>query len=128
ESFLVHPIHCWRRYLGHIWRCMPAPIRVAIVSGDLMFREVLTVLFADRGDLEVVAGDADPQADAGDGPSEAGVDVVLIDAGYDPKLALTHVRAARERWAEAAAVVVGLEREDESVVEFVEAGAQAYIL
>jgi DNA-binding NarL/FixJ family response regulator len=103
-------------------------MRVAIVSGDLMFREVLTVLFAGRGDLEVVAGDADPQAEAGDGQSEGSVDVVLIDAAYEPKLALARLRAVRDRWSAAEAIVLGVEREDERVVDFVEAGAHSYVL
>ncbi len=82
-----------------------------------------------KGDLPAVgAGRQDNDGQAGDGSAGDGVDIVLVDAGYDPKIALAYVRAARERWAEAAAVVVGLEREDENVVEFVEAGAQAYVL
>lgn len=106
---------------------MPAPIRVAIVSGDLMFREVLSTLFAGSGGLEVatVAGDSQFLVDS---RSDDGVDLVLIDASYDPRLALAHVRAANDHWEEAVAVVVGLECEDESVVEFIEAGAHAYVL
>jgi DNA-binding NarL/FixJ family response regulator len=100
---------------------------VAIVSGDLMFREVLTVLFTHHGGLEVAAFEGDLQTSV-DRQSEDGVDVVLIDAGDDPRLALARVRAAKDRWGDAAAVVVGLEREDESVVEFVEAGAHGYVL
>jgi DNA-binding NarL/FixJ family response regulator len=107
---------------------MPTPIRVAIVSGDRMFREVLTVLFAGSGGLEVIACDADPVAAATAGQAEDGIDVVLVDAGYDPKLALARIRAVRDRWAEAEAVVLGVEREDESVVDFVEAGAHSYVL
>ena len=93
-----------------------------------MFREVLTLLFTGSGGLEVVACDGDPQTAAQAGRSDEGVDVVLVDAGYDSRLALAHVRAAREHWAEAAAVVVGLEREDETLVELVEAGAHSYVL
>ncbi|HYX26442.1 MAG TPA: response regulator transcription factor [Thermoanaerobaculia bacterium] len=98
---------------------MPTPIRVAIVSGDRMFREVLTALCSGSQGLEVVACEDE---------TRDGVDVVLVDAGFDPNLALVRVRAARERWAEAEAVVLGLDREDESVVDFVEAGAHAYVL
>ncbi|MFY9825278.1 MAG: response regulator transcription factor [Thermoanaerobaculia bacterium] len=104
---------------------MPAPIRVAIVSGDRMFREVLTVLFGSGG-VEVIAS-ADPAALA-EGTGEQDVDVVLIDAGYEPMLALTRVRAARDRWAAAEAVILGVEQEDDSLVDFVEAGAHSYVL
>ena len=107
---------------------MPAPIRVSIVSGDRMFREVLTVLVSGNQGLEVVPFDGDPAAVVMEGESEEGVDVVLIDAGYDPKRALTRVRAVRDRWVAAETVVLGVEREDESVVDFVEAGAHSYVL
>ena len=93
-----------------------------------MFRELLTLLFTNSGGLEVVACDAAPQAAGPDGEDASGHEVVLVAAGYDPKLALAHVRAARDRWGTAAAVVAGLDREDESVVEFLEAGAHAYVL
>jgi DNA-binding NarL/FixJ family response regulator len=106
---------------------MPTAIRVAIVSGDLMFREVLTLLFTGSG-LNVVASDGDPKAAAVGETGDDGVDIVLIDAAYDPKLALARLRAVRDRWAEAEAVVLGVEQEDESVVEFVEAGAHSYVL
>jgi DNA-binding NarL/FixJ family response regulator len=107
---------------------MPAPIRVAIVSGDFMFRELLTLLFTGSGGLEVMAGDGDWQAVTREGPGDDSIDVVLIDAGYDLKLAMAQVRAAKDRWVKAAAVVVGLEQEDETVVDFIEAGACAYVL
>ncbi len=35
---------------------------------------------------------------------------------------------ARERWPSAKLIVVGLEKEDESVVDFIEAGAEGYVL
>jgi DNA-binding NarL/FixJ family response regulator len=106
---------------------MPVPIRVAILSGDRMFREVLTVLFAGGEGLEMIAFDGDP-ATLAEGEGEEAIDVVLIDAGTDPKLALTRVHAARDRWAGAEAVILGVEREDDGVVDFVEAGAHAYVL
>jgi len=127
ESFLGRPVHCWAWYPRHMCLFMPAPIRVAIVSGDRLFRDVLTVLFAASGGLEVVAFDGDP-ASLMDGEGEETVDVVLIDTGYNPRLALTRIRAARDRWAEAEAVVLGVEHEDDGVVDFVEAGAHAYVL
>ncbi|HEX4963461.1 MAG TPA: response regulator transcription factor [Thermoanaerobaculia bacterium] len=122
---MVHPIHCWLWYLGHIWLFMPEPIRIAILSGDRMFREVLTLMLAGRVGLEViaVAGEAEP-ANA----DPCTVDVVLVDAASEPKLALSRVRAAWARFREAQTVVLGLAREDESVGEYVEAGAHAYVL
>lgn len=92
-----------------------------------MFREALTVLVSGSEGLEVVPFDA-AAAGVTEGEDEDGVDVVLIDAAYDPKLALARLRAVRDRWAAAEAVVLGVEQEDESVVDFVEAGAHSYVL
>ncbi|MEA2604551.1 MAG: hypothetical protein QOF89_5543 [Acidobacteriota bacterium] len=92
-----------------------------------MLREVLAVLLAGCAGLRVAAAGADPAAMTEDG-SPARIDVVLVDNGYDVRDALGRVRAARDRWPEAKAVVLGLDREDESVADFIEAGAHAYIL
>lgn len=107
---------------------MPATIRVSIVSGDRMFREVLTVLVSGNEGLEVVPYEVDPIRAEANGNSGEEVDVVLIDAGYDPRLALERIRAVRDRWETAETVVLGVAREDESVVDFVEAGAHSYVL
>lgn len=106
---------------------MPA-IRVSIVSGDRMFREVLTVLVSGHEGLEVVPFDVPEAAAEVEEESDGGVDVVLIDAAYDPKLALVRLRAVRDRWTAAEAIVLGVEQEDEGLVEFVEAGAHSYVL
>jgi DNA-binding NarL/FixJ family response regulator len=106
---------------------MPA-IRVSIISGDRMFREVLTLLVSGHEGLEVISLDAETIDARADGEDEDGVDVVLVDAAYDPKLALDRLRAVRDRWPAAEAIVLGIEREDERVVDFVEAGAHSYVL
>jgi DNA-binding NarL/FixJ family response regulator len=106
---------------------MQTPIEVAILSEDRMLREVLTVLLAGCTGLRVAATEADPAVVAQEG-SQTRIDVVLIDTGYDPRGALGRVRAARDRWPEAKTVVLGLDHEDESVADYVEAGAHAYVL
>jgi DNA-binding NarL/FixJ family response regulator len=110
---------------------MPTPIRVAIISGDRMFQEVLTVLVSGSAGMEVVPceGDpGDPHNAATNGADGSGVDVVLVDAADDPKRARARLLAVKDRWAEAEAVVLGIEQEDESVVDFFEAGAHSYVL
>jgi DNA-binding NarL/FixJ family response regulator len=106
---------------------MQPTIAVAILSEDRMFREVLVVLLAGSAGLQVAAAEIDPTVAMETG-SQARIDVVLIDAGYDVRGALDRVRAARGRWPEAKAVVLGLDREDESVADFIEAGAHSYVL
>jgi DNA-binding NarL/FixJ family response regulator len=99
-------------------RMRPA-IRVTVLSQDRMLREVLEAALALREGLEAVA--------VSQAENEA-VDVALIDAGRDRSAALALLWEARERWPAARLIVVGLEAEDESVVDFIEAGAGGYLL
>ncbi|HKI03150.1 MAG TPA: response regulator transcription factor [Thermoanaerobaculia bacterium] len=80
-----------------------------------MFREALTASLSSYEGLAVTAL-----------PGEAGV--VLIDAAADFQAALVQTWEARERWPEAKLIVLGLDQEDERVVDFIEAGAQGYLL
>jgi two-component system nitrate/nitrite response regulator NarL len=98
---------------------MQPSIRVAVVSEDRMLREVLEASLAGREDLQVVA--SGPEGDGG-------VDVLLVDAEFHPSSALAHTWEARERWPEAKVIAVGLAREDEKIVDFIEAGAGGYVL
>ncbi|HEX9941219.1 MAG TPA: response regulator transcription factor [Thermoanaerobaculia bacterium] len=106
---------------------MQPSVLVAVVSGDRIFREVLAASLAARQGLEVIAVAGAPEAlTTGEGEDRAGV--VLIDAGADLDGALSYTWETRERWPEAKIVVVGIDREDERVVDFAEAGAQGYVL
>jgi DNA-binding NarL/FixJ family response regulator len=87
-----------------------------------MLREVLEVELARCDGLEVAAASREGT------PDDGCVDVVLIDAGCDRPAALSRTWQARDRWPAAKLIVVGLEGEDESVVDFIEAGAAAYVL
>ncbi|HEX6903131.1 MAG TPA: response regulator transcription factor [Thermoanaerobaculia bacterium] len=97
---------------------MQAAIRVVVVSEDRMLREALAASLDGREGLKVVP-------DGGAGQEEP--DVMLIDGGPDSRAGLVRTWEARERWPNARLVVFGLEREDD-VVDFVEAGAQGYVL
>src|SRR4030095_6345854 len=99
---------------------MPPSIRIAVVSEDRMLREVLEAALARYDGLEVAAASA--RGERGDGC----VDVALIDAGRDLPAALSRTWQARDRWPAAKLIVVGLEREDESIVELLQAGAGGY--
>lgn len=101
---------------------MQTSIRVAVMSGDRMLREVLEAALASYPGLEVSA------ASAAGSPGDRAVDVALIDVGRDPTAALARTWEAGDRWPAAKLIVVGLEREDESVVDFIEAGAGGYVL
>jgi DNA-binding NarL/FixJ family response regulator len=95
---------------------MQPSIRVAVSSRERMLREVLEASLSGREGLEVVPGD------------DGAVDVLLMDVGCDAGTALANTREARDRWPQAKLIAVGIEQEDESIVEFIEAGAGGYVL
>jgi DNA-binding NarL/FixJ family response regulator len=104
---------------------MPA-ISVMILSHDRILAEALEFVLAGEGDLSVVtAARGRERAGAGD-PSA--VDIVLVDAARDRDAALAMTWRVRERFTGAQVIVFGLDREDESAVDFIEAGAEGYVL
>jgi two-component system, NarL family, nitrate/nitrite response regulator NarL len=100
-------------------------IAVMILGGDRVFAEALeAVLAAEEGlRLRAASASAPAPSDTDDPPA-----IILIDASFDPAGALALTWSARERFPEAQVVILGLQREDESVLEFIEAGAAAYLL
>lgn len=94
---------------------MEPTISVTILGGDRVFAEALEAVLAAAEGLRLCA-DSDTPA------------IVLIDASFDAMEALTLTWTARERFPEAQVMILGLEREDENVLEFIEAGAAAYLL
>jgi len=115
ESFLVPRV----QRAGLVPVAMQPSIRVAVRSEERMLREVLEAFLAGRAGLEVVSP----------GPGEDGaVDVLLVDVGCDPMAALARTWEVREQWPEAKVIAVGIEQEDESIVDFIEAGAGGYVL
>lgn len=101
---------------------MEPTISVMILGGDRVFAEALEAVLAAEEGLRLRIAPAAPD-DPGDPPQ-----IILIDASFDPAAALSLTWSARERFPEAQVVILGLEREDESVLEFIEAGAAAYLL
>jgi DNA-binding NarL/FixJ family response regulator len=88
-------------------------ISVMILGGDRVFTEALETVIAATDGLRLCTEE----------PS-----IVLVDASFQPAEALALTWSARERFPEAQVMVLGLEREDESVLDFIEAGAAAYLL
>lgn len=97
----------------------PAICVMILGEGDGAFREALEAILEAEEGLFLQASPADVEAP----PS-----ILLIDASIDPAEALALTWSSRERFPEAQMMILGLEREDESVLEFIEAGAAAYLL
>jgi DNA-binding NarL/FixJ family response regulator len=119
EPFLGLPVHCRVQPGGFMSIPMQLSVRVAVLSEERMFREALTASLSGYEGLDVTA----PSDDRLEG--EPGV--VLIDAAPDFQSALALTWEVRERWPAAKLVILGLDRED-GIVDFVEAGAQGYVL
>jgi DNA-binding NarL/FixJ family response regulator len=104
---------------------MTSPIGVFIVSRHRLLADALAALLGKREDLTVtgVAADIEPLA--------ASSDVLLIDATGDDREvdgALERLRGVHERAAGCKAIVLGLQCEDDRLLDFIQAGAQAYVL
>ncbi len=94
-------------------------ISVMILGGDRVFAEALeAVLAAEEGFrlCAAPAGDQDPPA------------ILLIDASFDPAETLALTWSARERFPAAQVMILGVQAEDDSLLELIEAGAAAYLL
>jgi DNA-binding NarL/FixJ family response regulator len=107
---------------------MKQPIRVGIVHDHQLFSDVVTALLHEE---EEIALSADTALDL-DGmvPLEYWMpfDVVLIDATM-AKINAMHVTRAIKRASPAVQVIaLGVEQGEEDVLQFIEAGASAYIL
>jgi DNA-binding NarL/FixJ family response regulator len=94
-------------------------ISVMILGGDRVFAEALETVLAPEEGLRLCTAAVEGE----DPPS-----IVLIDASFNEMEALSLTWSARERFPEAQVMILGLEREDESVLDFIEAGAAAYLL
>jgi len=100
-------------------RAVEPTISVMILGGDRLSVQALeSILAAEEGFRLWTAPDE----------GQAFPSIVLVDAALDPRAALSQTWSARERFPEAQVMVLGLENEDESVLEFIEAGAVSYLL
>ena len=124
ESFLVLPVHCRSLHADHISTLMRPSIVVIVMSSDRIFREILAASLSRREGLEAIAAPGGAQ----DVSAESAPEVVLIDASFHPQSALSQTCEVRARWPDAKIVAIGLDREDDQVVDFAEAGALGYAL
>jgi two-component system nitrate/nitrite response regulator NarL len=116
----IRALGAWIRLLF-----MSLPIGIFIVSRNRLFADALARLLNKRDALTVTGVSAEPETIA------TGSNVMLIDATGDDREvdgALARLRRIRERTDGCKAIVVGLPWEDERLIDFIQAGAQAYVL
>jgi DNA-binding NarL/FixJ family response regulator len=122
---------------------MGEPVGLRIVGQDRLFVEAVVGWLAARPDFRVIDPAVSAVADASDAfdagasvtpePAEPpaspawGVDVVLIDSSHRDG-ALAAAWRAGEELPGAKLLILGIEQEDEGVLDFVEAGAHGYLL
>jgi DNA-binding NarL/FixJ family response regulator len=107
---------------------MSPSIRVFIASPNRLFADAMVSLLSKQAELAVTGTAGDPGAAD---PADAGVDVLLLDAAGengDGGNALARLRRLRERGGGCKALVLGLPVEDDRLIDFIEAGAQGYVL
>jgi DNA-binding NarL/FixJ family response regulator len=93
-------------------------ISVMVLSDDRLVASALEMILARQGDLCVIATDGSAEVP----------DIVVIEAAWSRGKAIQRTAAAREAFPGAQAIVLGLDEEDDSVIDFIEAGAVAYVL
>ncbi|HEV7519247.1 MAG TPA: DNA-binding response regulator, partial [Thermoanaerobaculia bacterium] len=105
------------------------PVGLMIVGQDRLLVEAVVAWLAARPDFRVIdpAGGA-ASAAAATAEASRGVEVVLIDASRGRDEALAAAWRVGEELPGAKLLVFGLDREDEEVLDFVEAGALGYLL
>jgi len=101
---------------------MHLSVSLMIVSHDRLFADALTVSLSASEILQV------QRVQPEDGAPWPTVDVILIDATSHPERALARLPSLRERLPASKLVVLGLAKEDERIVDFIEAGADGYVL
>jgi len=104
---------------------MRTAISTMVLSSDRIFADALRVVLSGEADFLVVA----PEVLGGEAGAEPPpVDIILIDAAADRAAALAATSFMHERCESAHLLVLGLGCEDESVLDFVQAGARGYVL
>ena len=97
---------------------MDRPVGIMIVGQDRILVEAVIAWLSLRKDVRVVGGAA----------GEERADVVLIDASLRRDEALAAAWRIAEEVPGAKAIVLGLDREDDGVLAFIEAGVLGYLV
>ena len=103
----------------------PKPIRVLFVEDHQLLAEALSAMLAREPDIEVV-GVAGSVAEAKELARER-LDVVLMDYRLPDGTGADATRAIKARWPVARVVMLTAVKDDETVLESIQAGADGYL-
>jgi DNA-binding NarL/FixJ family response regulator len=95
-------------------------VTVMIVGQDRILVQAMEAWLGARADIHVLSGEPPPP--------ERGVDVVLIDSSLRRDDALAATWRIGEELPGAKPIVFGIDREDDGVVDFIQAGALGYVV
>jgi len=106
---------------------MHQPIRVLIIDDYQLFTEAVASLLSAQEKIVLVRSTTNLD-EALDRLQSQSVDVVLVDANMGKADPLEIIRELKEEFPDVKVIVLGLERREDNVLPFIEAGANGYVL
>jgi DNA-binding NarL/FixJ family response regulator len=101
---------------------MDDSVSVAMVSENRLFVEAVAASLSGRDDVSVVPPDR-----LGNGAGGVAPDVVLVDSALGRAASVGCLRRLQSLCPESKLIVLGIEREDDKLIELIEAGASGYL-
>lgn len=102
------------------------PLRLFVVDDHAVIRDGIRLICEQTSDMEFAGGASDLDQ-ALQGLEEAHPDVVLVDLNLPPRSGLDLIQEVGERWPEMRSVVLTVERDEDLVLEAMNAGAAGFI-
>jgi DNA-binding NarL/FixJ family response regulator len=104
-----------------------AGIRILLIEDNRILREGITALINGQEDVEVAAV-SDGRGNTLSKTRSAKPDLVLMDLGLDSQNSLAVVQAVKKEFPEIKIIGMGLAPAQSDILEFVQAGAEGFIL
>ena len=102
-------------------------IRIFIIGDNRLFTEAVATMLNTREGITLV-GSAANQYEALQAVRSLPIDVVLLDANMDEVHVDLLTRDIKGEASELKIIILGLDHNDESILEYIEAGADGYVL
>lgn len=102
------------------------PLRLFVVDDHAVVRDGIRLICEQTSDVEFVGG-ASSVDEALDGIERNRPEVVLVDLHVPPGSGIDLIRTIQQRWPEVKSVVLTVERDENQVLEAMNAGANGYV-